>query len=427
MTETCQTIATRRNIPGVLRQHAEEAAILCGIRLHLWRAPDAKLLQLNRLDQRIAAHLDGLAIAGEAGMRLCDAALERPEPGTTFVAAVRALETRDVRRLDRLLALGETLAEARPGLATAFVWVAPEWLQGVIPALLESPSSFRRQLGLLACALHGADPGQALADAIGDDDPGLRAYALRVAGECGRLDLLGVCLAAETDADEASRFAGACSAVLLGDRWRSVQSLGRIAQTDAPGRAQAQGWLLRLLQPAQAAELLRRLSDEAEDLRALLRLVGMAGDPRFVPWLVEQMAQPALARLAGESFSLITGADLAALELECAAPDDANFGPVDDPADDNVAMDEDDGLPWPDPVRVRAWWSAHAPAFQSGLRYFMGGPPSAARCRQVLRDGWQRQRLVAAEHLCLLQPGTRLFPVGAPAWRQQRWLCDVDG
>jgi hypothetical protein len=58
----------------------------------------------------------------------------------------------------------------------------------------------------------------------------------------------------------------------------------------------------------------------------------------------------------------------------------------------------------------------------SGVRVFMGAVPSAAHCTQVLRDGCQRQRAVAARHLCLLNPGTPLFAIAAPAWRQQRQL-----
>ena len=56
------------------------------------------------------------------------------------------------------------------------------------------------------------------------------------------------------------------------------------------------------------------------------------------------------------------------------------------------------------------------------MRYFIGQTPSHAHCLAVLKTGRQRQRAAAAEYLCLLQPGTPLFPTHAPAWRQQRWL-----
>jgi uncharacterized protein (TIGR02270 family) len=160
-------------------------------------------------------------------------------------------------------------------------------------------------------------------------------------------------------------------------------------------------------------------------IRLLTRSIGIAGDPHYIPWLISQMQDPKLTRLAVESFSFITGLDLAYLDLDRKPPDNFESGPNDDPEDDNVAMDEDEGLPWPDPVKIQAWWNANKHRFQPGVRYFMGEPPSVPHCMKVLREGYQRQRIAAAEYLCLLQPGTKLFPTSAPAWRQQRWLSKM--
>ena len=160
-------------------------------------------------------------------------------------------------------------------------------------------------------------------------------------------------------------------------------------------------------------------------VRALIRGIGAAGDPHYVPWLIQQMSDLKLTRLAGESFSLITGLDLAALDLERKPPENDEFGPNDDPDDNNVAMDEDDSLPWPEPDKIAAWWQTHGARFAPGTRYFVGEPPSTAHCRSVLKTGFQRQRIAAAEYLCLLQPGTPLFNVAAPAWRQERLLAQM--
>ena len=66
--------------------------------------------------------------------------------------------------------------------------------------------------------------------------------------------------------------------------------------------------------------------------------------------------------------------------------------------------------------------SANSHRFQSGVCYFMGEPVSRAHCIKVLKEGYQRQRIAAAEYLCLLNPGTPLFNTSAPAWRQKRLL-----
>ena len=76
-------------------------------------APHVKLHQLRRLDDRIAAHLDGVAVAGEFGWKLCEAALENPSKGTVFVATERAIEDKILAGLEKLLALAETVPESR--------------------------------------------------------------------------------------------------------------------------------------------------------------------------------------------------------------------------------------------------------------------------------------------------------------------------
>src|SRR6266404_2615395 len=115
----------------IVRQHTEESAILHGVRSRLIRSPHLKLHRLRRLDDRLAAHLDGLAVAGDTAWTLCEAALEVPGPGAVFTAAVRALEDGREQGLARLLALGEALPEAEPALISAFGWVSAPTLRGI--------------------------------------------------------------------------------------------------------------------------------------------------------------------------------------------------------------------------------------------------------------------------------------------------------
>jgi len=111
--------------------------------------------------------------------------------------------------------------------------------------------------------------------------------------------------------------------------------------------------------------------------------------------------------------------------LDRPAPENFESGPNDDPDDRNVDMDPDDGLPWPDVDKIEQWWASHAARFQNGTRYFMGAPVSRAHCLEVLTNGYQRQRILAAHYLCLLEPGTPLVNTSAPAWRQQRLLATM--
>lgn len=410
-------------IPVVVQQDAEEAAHLRHVRSVLIVAPHVKLRQLRQLDDRIAAHLDGLTVAGEFASQLCLAALESPGMGEVFCVAIRALDERKVDGLDKVLAIAATLPEALSGPVSALGWVSASDLKGIVSGLLSSSDSFRQRIGIAACALHRVDPGAALAIAFASQDAALRARALRCAGEVGRLDLLPELLLALKDEEPECRFRAAQSALLLGDRGDALAVLVRIALQPGPFRIQALALALFAAEAAPANEVIAQIARQHEDLRILIRAVGFAGDVQHIPWLVGLMADDKLARIAGESFSFITGADLAWLDLERKPPENFESGPNDNPEDEDVAMDENDDLPWPDQAKMQAWWSANAQRFEPGIRYFVGAPPSWAHCIEVLKTGYQRQRFAAGHYLCLLRPGTPLFNCAAPAWRQQRLLA----
>ena len=419
-----QTVA-RPPIPVVVSQHVEDAAALRSTRTHLVSAPHVKLLHLGRLDERLAAHLDGVAVAGDFGAGLANAALESPGSGQAFVAAVGAILAGDSAGLDKLFSLAEAVPDAQKGLTSAFGWVSAETLKGIVSALLHAAAPFRKCVGIAACAMHGVDPGASLNAAISSPDAPLRARALRCAGEVGRRDLLPVCVEQVRNEDPACAFWAARSATLLGDRGQAFASLRPLCMSPGPYRDRALQLVLKILNNQDAHALLKALAPNPANHRTLIQGTGIAGDPFYVPWLIKQMADEKATRLAGESFSFITGLDLAYLDLERKPPDGVELGPTDNPEDEDVAMDVDDSLPWPDPPKIQKWWEGNKHRFQPGVRYFMGEPVNIKNCNRVLREGYQRQRIAAALYLSLLQPGTPLFPTSAPAWRQRRWLAKM--
>jgi uncharacterized protein (TIGR02270 family) len=412
------------SLGGVVSQHAEEVADLRKVRSILARAAHVRLHDLHLLDERIAAHLDGLAVAGEYGRAHCMEALETPDVGTVFAAAVRAIEDNDGVALERILAVVEAVQDSERGLLSAFAWVSPQFLRGTIRSFLSAEHPFRRRLGLAACAMHRVDAGRDLDAALAQSEPRLRGRALRAVGESGRRDLLPACLKELTDEQVDCRFWAAWAAILLGDRREALRVLLELA-TVGGGAIKDQALMSYLLVAdirAGHALLQTHASGAAKEMRLLVRGAGIVGDPSYVPWLIKQMDYPEITRLAGESFSVITGLDLSSLQLERSPPEGLDFNPNEQPENEDVVMNPDDGLPWPDAEKVHTWWAANADRFESGVRHFVGAPLTAINCRQVLRVGYQRQRIAAALHLSLLQPGTVLFPIAAPAWRQRRSL-----
>jgi uncharacterized protein (TIGR02270 family) len=207
----------------IVHQHAEETAALRHVRSVLVRAPHVKLLHLRRLDDRLAAHIDGLAVAGEFGTACCTEALEQSVAGPAFAAAVNAIETRNEQALDRLHAIAGAVPAAARGLLSAFGWVSAQRLQGLVQPLLASREPQRVALGIATCRLHQVDPGPVLSNALRAPHLPLQAQALHAAGSLGRTDLLATVRSALEN--EGSPFEAARALCLLGDHQGALPTL----------------------------------------------------------------------------------------------------------------------------------------------------------------------------------------------------------
>jgi len=416
------------NVPLVLLQHAISTASLFVQRSHLSKEAQVALRHLERIDNRLAGNVDGLRVAGDAGWKVCLSQLENLGPGELCASGTLAIESKDPKRIAQIFALAESVPDTQKGLLATLGWVSPQFLDGTIKNLLASNSPFQRQVGITCCALHRADPGVALSAAIQDENVALRARALKTAGEIGRTDLLLLCESLITHENPEVRFWSSWSATLLGSA-NALQYLRDFGVQSGPYQLRALNLLLKVLPVTEAHTYLQTLSQSIQqhptNQRALIHGAGITGDPFYIPWLIKQMDDLKLTRLAGEAFSFITGLDLAYLDLERKPPEDFESGPNDNPDDPNVDLDPDDNLPWPDPVKIAQWWQQNQQRFQNGSRYFMGAPVTREHCIHVLKEGYQRQRMAAAQYLCLLQPGSVLFPTSAPAWRQQRLLAKM--
>jgi uncharacterized protein (TIGR02270 family) len=273
--------------------------------------------------------------------------------------------------------------------------------------------------------MHAVDPGAAVVRALSDEQREVVIEALRVVAVLGRLDAVPNAQKVVHHEDIDVAAAGVMTAVLLGNRGSALDVLTAAGTTPGVHRQKAFRLALQASSMSAAHGLLKQLAVDPDQLRWLIQGSGIAGDPTYVPWLVDHMANEKTARLAGEAFSLVTGVDLSQSGLEGKQPEGFESGPNDDPADPNVDMDPDGGLPWPDVAKIEAWWGANRSRFQKGTRYFMGAPVTRERCIDVLKNGYQQQRILAALYLCLLEPGTPLFNTSAPAWRQQRLLAKM--
>lgn len=410
-------------IPHIIDQHAEEAAFLWLLRNNAVSEAHYNLEHLQRLEERIEAHLDGLRVAGEEGWRRCLENLQQhPESGEMFAAATLAFESDDTARLQTLYALAEANPDTERGLISSLGWVEPQHLKGKVSGLLASANPCWRRIGIAACAIHRVDPNKHMEAAVQDQDAALCCQALKAAGELGRSDLRDLISYRLKSEDTDIRFWAAWALTLLGNRSEAPAILQTYLMHPSQYAKPAARLVFRTINPQDAQHLLSTLLKQHHKLRLAIQSTGITGNSRYIPWLIQQMSIPEHARVAGEAFSLITGIDLAYDDLEIDQPANFQAGPTDTPTDDNIALDSDENLPWPNPDLIQHWWQQHQHAFPSGQRYLIGKPVTAEHCQTVLNTGMQRQRHAAALELALMTPKTPVFETHTKVSRQRQLL-----
>jgi len=410
-------------IQSVVEQHAEEASFLWLLRDSAIYAPHYSLGDLADLDDRVEAHIDGLRIAGDEGWAICKETLAWEEPGEIFTAAVMAFEKGDEDRIQTVLKAAEESYELSRGIVSALGWIPYEQALTHIQKLLNADSTYLRRIGIAASAIHRKDPGKHIADAISSYDLLLKARALKASVELGRKDLLPFISTMINDEDDSCRFRASCSAALLG--YSNAVSVLKSFSESHTYREEAVKIAMRRMDLPSAHNWQKELAQNPDTIRLALTGAGVIGDPVSIPWLIDHMAVPELARIAGEAFTMITGIDIAYEDLEGEQPEGFEAGPTEETEDEDVEVDQDEDLPWPEPQLIKNWWDTNKGRFRNGVRHLLGKPISAEHLRQVLATGLQRQRAAAALELAIMQPGQPLFEIRAPGFRQKQ-IPDVN-
>lgn len=386
--------------PDLIQEHAEECCFLWHQRRIAVFQPNLGLDALERLDERLLAHLDGLRVAGgEAITTLL--ALAPGESGAAWAAAILCAEDGRLALLDDMI--GGTVGEAA---AEAAGWM-DEATAGRALAHWTTTGGAALPVAAAATGFRGLAEPRLASWAASADTPTARAALASAL----RLGIAPVVEVARKRASEPAVAQAAHAVLALSGSTAAGESL---LATLAPVRS----WSLPLIIAGRSSAQ-QRLREPGAGLGpwAVCMLAGATGEPSLVPQLIARMDDPRTARCAGEALSTITGADLRTLGLTRSAPADTASGPSEDPADTDVAMDPDDDLPWPDRAAVEAWWKRQ-PAAGPG-RLLAGSP--VAQAGQLLAADNQRLRWAASVELAK-SGERRLFPVDAPVATQRRLL-----
>jgi len=414
-------------LPRIIERHADEAAFLWDQRRRAVRSPVFDLPSLTLLDARLDAHLEGLVVAGEAGLRACQEAHRRRAGRPTdrgaelFAALFTAAEIGDTMSLAKLLVAAGQHPQGDQAVISALGWLSPPTARRVLGELLadECPPALRR-LGIAGLAARRDDPGQWLSRALQSDDPGVRSRAFRAVGELGRRDLTGP-LKSEVRArgEEADPWA-LWSLVLFGEE-SAVGPLFRVAEAQGPVAPRACALAVCAAPRSESLARLLELTRRGEWQSALAGAEALA-DPATLPWLVDAIeSHPSIARRAAWVYTSIVGAVIEPPLFVRAAPeepDDASLSRhVEDPFED---------LPTPDPAAFRDHFRSIERRFSQGERHIGGRPVTPESLSALLRTAPQPTRAVAAQELARTAVTTALFPVLAPGFRQKGRLVSPD-
>ncbi len=415
----------------VIDQHTEDASMLSLLRNDAVTEPHYDLADLAEQDNRLAAQLDGLLVAGESAWPAVETNLKIGEPGEIFTAAWLAIALQDGIKLDQVIKQASQNPENYRALVSACAWnpwkTAEKWAEGFLRA--RNPAY--HLLAINICALHRKKQLAAKElDIIAlvneylqanQENPNLLLVArcLRALGELGYKQNLPQLKEFVRSDVPLYQFWAAWACTMLGDNAGLNVLLHAVSnKTEFAGRA------LKLLPAKLSMEdtrsLLKNLAQNELGKRLAIQGAGYSGDPYWIPGLLKMMEEPELARVAGEAMSMITGLDLAYLDLDTDWPEGFEAGPTEDPDDEDVAMDEDESLPWPNPQLLAQWWQENMAQYQSGVRYLCGKPITEAQCIHVLKQGYQRQRNAAALELALM--GKPYFETRAPGSVQKALL-----
>ena len=434
----------RKQMPGVAERHADEVDFLWAMRDFAARSAAHDLDALARWDERLDAHLDGLRFAGESGWNAALELLKRKAEqdkgwGSAFGAAWMAVEQGDFERFAAVLdlAVGGNRGGDKAVIA-ALAFASPERAQRFLRPLVTAKHAILQRMGIAAAAAHGRDlgfgakgaegdpkpqvfdPGQDLATALGATDAALRARAARAVGQLGRRDLARALDFLHDDPDPKCRYAAIWAKAVLSDS-AAGQMLWSFCQPNAPFVEEAM-CLAAVMDPLEAPRKIREFAERGGDVRAALLGAAALGDSALVPWLFEQMRSPDQARLAANALVCLTGINLQAKRLTVKPPPTVQLGPNDDPNDENVKMDPDHGLAWPNVDALQTWWSGVRRDYPAGTRFWLGKSMDQGGAEAALRDGNQKLRRAAAWYLAKTAPGRGLFEVRAPAMRQRALL-----
>jgi uncharacterized protein (TIGR02270 family) len=332
----------------ILEEHVEELTALWARRPHAWRSPGFSLRAFQQLDERIDAHTDALALAGEDATPLVDPLLGSEDPNEVLTAAHAMLRMGDGASIHRVR---EAFEQAPPEVLREFALALAHSRADMGPD--SGPTPQHTAALLYARTLRGSPPNpDLLLRLLAHEEAVLRERVWHIVAMLGpkrRFDLSRE-VAAACKQEPFVRRAALNAAAWMKQPWL-LEELRRLADTTGAARGDALELLAVLGKPADLFRIRAAISDESLG-PARFELVGQFGHPALVETLFPAMREePLTAAAAALAFRRITGVSV--------------------DSDRRVEVDENE-VHVPDPAMARSRWLELKDTLSGGTRWAWG-------------------------------------------------------
>ena len=183
--------------------------------------------------------------------------------------------------------------------------------------------------------------------------------------------------------------------------------------------------LVALLSTREEFTQLVSLLQEPSLSETTLWCMGLTGDVASIAHCISFLdsPDPRLAKLAAEAISNITGLDMTEKAFQIDATLDTDDDETAESNEEEIPIvDPVESLELPNPDAVKAWWSTKRAAFFPGKRYVKGNPMNADTLRKVLEIGPMRLREPLAAAMRIRTGGARHLSTHAFTTEQRKQL-----
>jgi uncharacterized protein (TIGR02270 family) len=367
---------------AILQQLADNTSFFWVLRQRQRHEPHVLSEHLDELDARLRATLDGLTLYGEAGWQQAQANGEFAQGGEAFCLGYLGFYSQSLAQIQYATEFGLQNDDTFKGLSSSLAWLQAAQVHPWITQFFNSKDRQHKRLALSACRLRNEDPAGYLSALSQRPDclaePELLAEMLRCVGHFRRSDCAPLAAAQAQHPDPRCAFWASYALLRLGQR-DAATGLKALCDGQFPELEPLHSKALVLAMyhlPPDTARLWIGEWVEAGALRRAIQACGLLGDAQALPWLLSQLHNPLLHRVAAEAIYLIRGEPLPAGEPLALAPDD----------EDTAEALADENLPWVNIAACQSLITSQPPsALPGGILQRTPSQPLALRYHSMRR------------------------------------------